>query len=205
MCKTKSYYQLRCAKLVYVDFSFICRFSCSPATFHTHQHTLKVYGDAMRSSITPIKNRPNNRKLVVFKLVWMLPISINFTMYFFFVSIRVSLMIQWIVYFVVKNWFTYYNDVIMSTMASQITSLTIAFSIVDLSADQRKHQSSALLAFVRGIHPRPVNTPHKGPVTRKFFPLDDVIMQPPTQYWNEDWVELHTPSGLWIICQHVAK
>ena len=40
----------------------------------------------------------------------------------------------------------------------------------------RKHQSSASLAFVRGIHRGPVNSPHKWPVTRKMFPLDDVIM-----------------------------
>ena len=45
-----------------------------------------------------------------------------------------------------------YNDVIMGTIASQITSLTIVYSIVYLDADQRKHQSSASLAFVRGIH-----------------------------------------------------
>ena len=43
-------------------------------------------------------------------------------------------------------------------------------------ADQRKHQSSASLALVRGIHRWPVNSPHKGPVTRKMFPFDDVIM-----------------------------
>ena len=43
-------------------------------------------------------------------------------------------------------------------------------------AHQRKHQSSASLAFVRGIHRRPVNSPHKWPVTRKMFPFDDVIM-----------------------------
>ena len=40
--------------------------------------------------------------------------------------------------------------------------------------DQRKHQSSASLAYVREI--QPVNTPHKGPLTRKMFPFDDVIM-----------------------------
>ena len=45
-------------------------------------------------------------------------------------------------------------------------------------ADQRKHQSSASLAFVRGIHRWPVNSQHKGPVTRKMFPYDDVIMSP---------------------------
>ena len=46
-------------------------------------------------------------------------------------------------------------------------------------ADQRKHQSSASLAFVRGIHRWPVNSPHKGPVTRKMFPFDDVILGVP--------------------------
>ena len=64
----------------------------------------------------------------------------------------------------------------MGAIASQITSLTIAYSIIYSDADQRKHQSSASLAFVRGIHPGPVNSPHKWPVTRKMFPFDDVIM-----------------------------
>ena len=70
----------------------------------------------------------------------------------------------------------HYNDIIMSAMASQITSLTIVYSIVSSGADQRKHQSSASLAFVWGIHWSPVNSPYEGPVTRKMFPFDDVIM-----------------------------
>ena len=68
------------------------------------------------------------------------------------------------------------NDVIMDTIASQITSLTIVYSIVYSDTDQRIYQSSASLAFVRGIHRRRVNSPHKWPVTRKMFPFDDVIM-----------------------------
>ena len=62
------------------------------------------------------------------------------------------------------------------TVASQITSLTIVYSTVYLGADQRKHQSSESLAFAGEIHRWPVNSPHKGPVTRKVFPIDDVIM-----------------------------
>ena len=64
----------------------------------------------------------------------------------------------------------------MGAMASQITSLTPVYSTVYSGADQRKYQSSAPLAFVRGIHRGPVNSPHKWPVTRKMFPFDDVIM-----------------------------
>ena len=64
----------------------------------------------------------------------------------------------------------------MRLMASQINSLTIVYSTVYSGADQRKLQSSASLAFVRGIHRGPVNSPHKRPVTRKMFPFDDVIM-----------------------------
>ena len=64
----------------------------------------------------------------------------------------------------------------MGAIASQNTSLTIVYSIIYSDADQRKHQSSASLAFVRGIHRGPVNSPHKWPVMRKMFPFDDVIM-----------------------------
>ena len=71
---------------------------------------------------------------------------------------------------------THYNDVIMSAMASQITSLMIVYSSVYSDADQRKHQSSASLAFLRGIRRWPVISPHKRPVTRKMSPFDDVIM-----------------------------
>ena len=70
----------------------------------------------------------------------------------------------------------HYCDVIMGPTASQITSLTSVYSIVYSGTYQRKHQSSASLAFVRGIHRGPVNSPHKWPVTRKMFPFDDVIM-----------------------------
>ena len=70
----------------------------------------------------------------------------------------------------------HYSDIITGAMASQITRLTIVFSIIYSGADQRKQQSSASLAFLRGIHRWPVNSPHKGPVTRKMFPFDDVIM-----------------------------
>ena len=64
----------------------------------------------------------------------------------------------------------------MGAMPSQITSLTIVYWTVYLGTDQRQHQSSASLAFVRGIHWGPVKSPHKWPVTRKMFPFDDIIM-----------------------------
>ena len=67
----------------------------------------------------------------------------------------------------------------MGMMASQITSLTIVYSTVYSGADQRKHQRSASLALVRGFHRWPGNSPHKGPVTRKMFPFDDVIIFDP--------------------------
>ena len=62
----------------------------------------------------------------------------------------------------------HYNGVILSAMASQIT--------VYARWRSKKHQSSATLAFVRELHRRPVNSPHKGPVTRKMFLFDDVII-----------------------------
>ena len=70
----------------------------------------------------------------------------------------------------------HYDDVTMGTIAPQITSLTIVYPTVYSGADQSKHQSSASLAFVWGIHRGPLNSPRKWPVTRKMFPFDDVIM-----------------------------
>ena len=65
----------------------------------------------------------------------------------------------------------------MGAIASQISSLAIVFSTVYSEADQRKHQSSASLAFVLGIHRWPGNSPHKWPATRKIIPFDDVIIK----------------------------
>ena len=86
----------------------------------------------------------------------------------------------------------------MDAMTSQITSLTIVYSTVYSGADQRKHESSASLAFVRGIHRWPVNSPHKKPVTQKMLPFDDVIMRwrEINKEWCTDWIgELFMPSS----------
>ena len=72
---------------------------------------------------------------------------------------------------------SHYSDVITSAMTSQITRASNFYSTICSGADQRNHQNPASLAFVGvGIHLWPVNSPHKGPVTRKMFPFDDVIM-----------------------------
>ena len=103
-----------------------------------------------------------------------------------------------------------YNDVIMSSMASQTSNLTIVYSTVCLVKSQIKENIKAprhcpdskvhganlgptwvlwvpdgphvgpmdfviRVAFVRGIHLRPANSRHKGPVKRKMFPFDDII------------------------------
>ena len=99
--------------------------------------------------------------------------SFNFDLHCRSTSITISQQIVCVCLLVLE---IHYNDVIMGVMASQTTSLTIVYSTVYSVAYQSKHQSSASLAFVRGIHRGPVNSPHKWPVTRKMFPFDDVIM-----------------------------
>ena len=127
----------------------------------------------------------------------------------------------------------------MSAMSYLITSLTIVYSTVYSGADQRRHQNSASLAFVRGIHrslvtppphththtphppkpphPHPPHPPHptpthKGPVTRKRFPFDDVIMwtdRPTSSWWLQIcWCQAnsnnHADSSI-ISCTHVGN
>ena len=85
----------------------------------------------------------------------------------------------------------HYSDIIMDAIASQITSLAVVYSTVYSGADQRRYQNSASLAFVRGIHRWLVNSPYKGPVTRKMLPFDDVICIASTYirhlYLNNYW------------------
>ena len=101
---------------------------------------------------------------------------------------KYQLKVQGKTIYVYENWYypliiieaisklIHYNDVIMSTMASQVISLTIVYPTVNLGADKKTHQSSASLAFVRGIYQWPVNFWRKGPVAWKIFPFDDVMM-----------------------------
>ena len=71
---------------------------------------------------------------------------------------------------------THHHEITTSAMMSQITGIWTVCSLVCSGAHQRNHQSSVLLTFVRGIHQWLVDSPHKGPVTRKMFPFDYIIM-----------------------------
>ena len=64
----------------------------------------------------------------------------------------------------------------MGVMGLQITGVSIVYWTINSGANQRKHQSSSSLVFVRGIHRWSVNSPHKGPVTLQMLPFDDVIV-----------------------------
>ena len=66
---------------------------------------------------------------------------------------------------------TLYSAVKMGVMTSQITRVSIVCSTECSGADQRKHESSTSLAFVRGIRRWPMNSPHKGPVKWKMIYL----------------------------------
>ena len=86
-----------------------------------------------------------------------------------------------------------YSDVTMSAMASQI--IWPVCSAICSGAHQKKHLSSASLAFVRGIHRWSVDCPHDGPVTRKMFLYNDVIMVKlllSLKKWRDKVTILHT-------------
>ena len=102
-----------------------------------------------------------------------------------------------------RHW-NHYTDVIMSAMASQTTSLTIVYSTVYSGADQREHQSSSSLAFVREI---PVNFPQNRPATQEMFTFDDVIMRRPlAQLWRSP-VHLSTLTylSMWLPMPQCTK
>ena len=91
----------------------------------------------------------------------------------------------------------------MSLIAYQITGVAIVCTSVCLGADQRKHQSSPPLALLRWIHRWPVDSPYKGPVARKMFPFDEVIVDnmcvcEHTPLFGLSWT-LREPMRTWVI------
>ena len=82
----------------------------------------------------------------------------------------------------------HYSDVIMGSISSQINSLTIVYSSVD-SADIKENIKAPR-------HWRPDNSPHKGLVTRKMFPFDDVIMNTPHMII----IKISWAVTVWFIC-----
>ena len=73
----------------------------------------------------------------------------------------------------------HYSDVLMSAMAFQIAGISIVCSTVRTGSDQRKHQNSASLVFVRGIH-RASNAEKVSIWCRR---LDGVA--------NDDWMKMY--------------
>ena len=103
--------------------------------------------------------------------LWLLCFFEHVICIYFCIISSILIGFMWSLYPCSNSHFDHYNDVIMGTMASQITSLALVYLTIYSGADQRNHQSSASLAFVRG------DSPHKWPLMRKMFPFDDIIMQ----------------------------
>ena len=146
-------------------------------------------------------------------------------------------MIEKVIMWYIISLFTKVNSVLQGSTTKSLIDLDIWFCAFrqilqpthrglysvhhsDISADQRKQQSSASLAFVRTIHRWPVDSPHKGPVTRKMFPFDDVIiyrfsseMQICEKYstealngWNRNhtWISSINKCIWWIMALHFS-
>ena len=135
--------------------------------------------------LSALKRLFTNPRYAVFVLNWclaafaisgMFPFVIKYLEVYFNLStsksnLLVGMFIEWRCWNRHQFGGNHYCDVIIGPMVSKITSLTILYSTVHSGADQRKHQSSASLAFVQGIHRWPVNSPHIWPVTRFFFSI----------------------------------
>ena len=59
----------------------------------------------------------------------------------------------------------------------QLYHIAISYvSVTDKSMNGKKTLKLRVIGLCEGNSPGPVNSPHKGPVTRKMIPFDDVIM-----------------------------
>ena len=98
----------------------------------------------------------------------------------------------------------HYSDVMISAVSSEITGVSIVCPAVCSGADQRKDQCSASLDFMRGIYRSPVDSPKKGPVTRKYFHLMTsswITMEhgvEPLARWGRGSLVIYTHRSLFI-------
>ena len=145
--------------VIMIPFSIDIRFW----QYRTHDGVM----DKLSASLALCEGDPS----VIYRSNHKRPVMWSFDV-FFFVSLHIFLKTNWHQYNTLYTHVTFYHsDVIMSTMASKTTGVSIVCSTVCRGADQRTHQRSLSLAFVRGIHRWPLDSPHKWPVTRKCFRL----------------------------------
>ena len=85
----------------------------------------------------------------------------------------------------------------MGAIASQITSLTIVYSIIDSDAGKKKTSKLRVTGLCEGFHRGPMNSPHKWPVMREMFPFDDVIM------WYCICLKDNEYEGLLYLCKTI--
>ena len=93
-------------------------------------------------------------------------------------------------------------DVIMGVVTSQITSLTIVHSTVYSDADQRKHRSSASLAFVWGIHRGPCNAER---VSIWWHHHGTVIWDALTIMWHHCYKNINPGQNGWSFANAISK
>ena len=96
----------------------------------------------------------------------------------------------------------------MSAMVSQITGVSIVCWTICSGANQRKHQSSPSMAFVKGIHRWPVDSPHKAPIMRKMMTSLCILTTSAAvndqKFENEkfrciQWREFHQNDGISVL------
>ena len=95
--------------------------------------------------------------------------------------------------YLIRHRILHYTDVIMTTMVSQITSLTVVYFKRLFRRRAKKTSKLCVTGLCVGNSPGPVNSLHKGPVTRKMFPFDDVIM-----YCNMAYQTTLNTSAYWF-------
>ena len=89
----------------------------------------------------------------------------------------------------------------MSSMTSQINGVSSVWLTICSGADHRNHKSSVSLEFLKGIHRWLMDSPHKGPVMRRIFPFDDVIMQ----FCHNDVIKWKDFPRYWPFAQGIHR
>ena len=175
-------------KKMHIEIQYTCNLSVisqyCPCDMYIHLHTIGLIGVTEIGTVT-CHLVPNRRRFHWSISRWILLcrknifgksllscLSLFVPSFRFFQHLEnMTSPFQWAFLTEISPWPRRYSNRVNPVLPS--TAWNVACHYSDVIAPRH---SSASLTFVRGIHQWPVNSPHKGPVTRKIFPFDDVIM-----------------------------
>ena len=160
----------------------------TPFGFPAETNTLSTWNNKYQHIEVEANCNNSANILKCFFLIWnskfhwrhLLAFQLTQCLHWFWLGAKQATMLMQICHMDHIMWCEHYSNVTMGAVASQITGIWAVWSVVGSGVHQRKHQSCASLALVRGVHQK-TNNAEKVSIWWRYhdkalWPLNNVFM-----------------------------